>query len=63
MKIALGNLKLGNTFSYEGKEYKASGMDSNKAVNSILCIAKDNSRIWLDTDTPVELSDMEEEYV
>lgn len=61
MKTELGFLKRKEPFTYMGKEYKAVGIDPNKSVNSILCMDKDDSRIWLDVATPVEVFPMSDQ--
>ena len=61
MKTELGFLKRNDPFTHMGKVYKAIGIDPNKSVNCILCADKDNSRIWLDVATPVEVFPMSDQ--
>jgi len=53
--IKLGFLKIGDTFYFDGKQYKANSV-SDKPINNVCCTnLETKKRIWLDVDTEVEV--------
>lgn len=55
--IKLGFLKIGDTFYFDNKQYKANSV-SDKPINNVCCTNPETKkRIWIDVDTIVEVDE------